>query len=63
MGYRIREVRESQNLTQSELALKSGVSRAIINGLETGRREVTTTETIKKIARALNCKVSDIFWA
>ncbi|WPJ90955.1 helix-turn-helix transcriptional regulator [Facklamia hominis] len=37
-SYRIKEFREAQKMTQSELAEKSGVSRSIISELETGRR-------------------------
>ena len=37
-SYRIKEFREVQKMTQSELAEKSGVSRSIISELETGRR-------------------------
>ena len=48
-------------MTQAELAEKSGVARSIINGLETGRTTTTTTDTLKKIALALNRKVSEIF--
>ncbi|MBC8531781.1 helix-turn-helix transcriptional regulator [Gehongia tenuis] len=61
MPYRIKEKRLKHNLTQEELAAKSGVSRATISGLETGMVTITTTETLRKIAQALGEKVSDIF--
>ncbi len=59
--YRIKEARERKKMTQEELSKKSGVSRAIISGLESGRTTVTTTETLLRIAEALGEKVSDIF--
>lgn len=59
--YKVKECREERGISQSELALKSGVSRTIISGLESGKTIVTTTETLTKIARALNKNVSDIF--
>lgn len=62
MGFRIKEVREEIGMTQMELSERSGVSRSIINGLESGRTKVTTTETLLKIARAMNKKVSEIFF-
>ena len=62
MGYKIKECREELKMSQEELAQKSGVSRTIISGLETGSIEVTTTGTLLKIAKALNRKVSDIFF-
>lgn len=61
MRFRIKEWREALGLTQTQLAEKSNVSRAIICGLETGNITVTTTETLSKIAKALDKNVSDIF--
>lgn len=48
-------------MSQEELAEKSGVSRATISGLETNPDVITTTETLQKIARALDVRVSDFF--
>ena len=62
MDFRIKEIREEKGMTQAELSLKSGVSRSIINGLETGRTTTTTTDTLKKIAVALGKRVSEIFF-
>ena len=62
MGYKIKEIREQQGISQSELAEKAKVSRTIISGLESGSIKVTTTGTLLKIADALNKKVSDIFF-
>lgn len=62
MGYKIKEVREKHGMSQQELSDKSGVSRTILSGLETGKITVTTTDTLKKIASALNVKVRDIFF-
>ena len=63
MGYKIKEIREEIGMTQAELSTKSGVSRTIISGLETGRTTTTTTDTLKKIAAALDKKVSEIFFS
>ena len=49
--------------TQEELAKRANVSRATIIGLENGTITVTTTETLTKVAGALDKKVSDIFLA
>lgn len=62
MGNMIREIRKRKKLSQEELAEKSGVSRTIISGLESGRQEVTTTATLKKIADALEYSVKEIFF-
>ena len=63
MEYRIKECREANGLTQEELSEKSGVSRAIISGLETGSITVTTTKTLQRIAGALGVSVSALFFA
>lgn len=62
MGNKIKEIRDSLNMSQAELAEKSGVSRTIISGLETGRITVTTTQTLYKIASAVGKSVGEIFF-
>lgn len=61
MDYRIKELREERNMTQVELAQKSGVCRATIWALETGESKVTTTKTLGKIAEALNVGFDSLF--
>lgn len=61
MGYRIREIRKEKKMTQEELGKKANVSRAVISDLETGKKTVTSTKTLSKIAAALECSVTDIF--
>lgn len=61
METKIKEFRREQNLTQAELSVKSNVSRSIIAQLESGTREVITTDTMKKIAKALNKSIEEIF--
>lgn len=62
MGFKIKERRGEMNITQEELAKRSGVSRTTISGLENGVVTVTTTDTLSKIANALGCGVGDIFF-
>lgn len=62
MIYKIKEIREKRCMSQDELALKSGISRTTISNLENGNIVNTTALTISKIAKALNVKVSDIFF-
>ena len=63
LNFKIREARMKAGMTQKDLAEKSGVSRSIINALETGKRDTTTTDTLTKLASAMGVKVSDIFFA
>ena len=62
MGYKIRERRKEKKMSQCELAEKSGVARTVISGLESGAITTTTTDTLLKIARALDTNVADIFF-
>lgn len=61
MEFKIKERREEAGMSQEELAEKSGVSRTIISGLESGSITTTTTKTLLRIAEALGLRVSDIF--
>ena len=62
MEYKIKEFREQQKMSQAELSKRAKVSRTIISGLENGTINVTTTETLSRIADALGKKISDIFF-
>jgi len=61
VGYRIKEIRESKGISQTELSEKSGVARATIWKLETDENAVTMTTTLQKIANALGVSVDEIF--
>ena len=60
MGYRIKEIRERQNMTQDELSSRSGISRGTISALENGSSRSTTTKTLMCIANALGVSIEDI---
>ena len=62
MKNRLREAREEKGISQEELSEKSGISRTTISELETEKKEVTTNNTLEKIATALGEKVSNIFF-
>ena len=62
MGYKIKEKRKEKNMTQEELAAKSGVSRATISGLDNGTVRATSSKTLVKLARALDTTVDQIFF-
>lgn len=62
MGYRIREKRKELKMSQEELAVKSGVSRVTISGLENGTVRATTSTTLLKLAKALETTVDQIFF-
>lgn len=62
MKNKVKEKRELLGMTQEDLSKKAGVARTIISGLESGKRTVTTTATMQKIAKALNEKITELFF-
>lgn len=52
LGLRVKEVRERNNLTQSQLAEKAGISRNYISSIENGRYS-PSVEVSRKIAEVL----------
>ena len=57
---RIKEHRQRRGLTQIELAKISGVGRATIAALETGKRKRVHRTTVEKLARALKVRPRDL---
>lgn len=57
--YKIKLLRKQKNLTQVELAKKSGVDRGYLSKIENGEGN-PTYDTLQKIAAALDCKVGDL---
>lgn len=53
--------RESKNFTQSELARRSGVKQSVINYIESGRTKHPRIDTARALAKALRCKLDDLF--
>ena len=60
LANRLRELRAKRDLTQAALAELAGVSRKTINTVENGVFTPSTTLALK-LARALDCRVEDIF--
>ena len=54
MGKRIAAAREGAKLSQDELAVKAGITRAFISRIETGKSPRVSVESIIKIAKALS---------
>lgn len=59
IGKKIKELREKQELTTTELAEKSGVSQSTISQIENGKRNASTG-TVVKIAEALGVSITEI---
>jgi transcriptional regulator with XRE-family HTH domain len=56
---RLRILRENLFLTQSELAIKAGISHITLNRLE-NKKQKPSFKTIRKLAKALGVEPSDI---
>lgn len=57
----IKEYRTKLNLTQLDLAFITGLSNGYLSHLENGGKTNPSFSTMKKIANALNCSITDIF--
>ncbi len=61
MAFHVKEHRLRVRMSQEELARRSGVGRTIISGLESGTLTDTTTGTLRKLAKALDVGVEELF--
>lgn len=59
-GLRLRDLRRTANLSQEDLADKTGLHRTYISSLERGHRNVGF-DNIVLMARALDVRVADLF--
>ena len=60
VGSRIRYLRTQMGLSQEKLALKAGIDRTYLAGIESGKRNATIT-SIEKIVTALGVSLRDFF--
>lgn len=60
LGRNIRNIRESKNISQEELAFRISSARNYIGCIERGEK-YPSLSIIIDIAHALDCKLSDIF--
>jgi len=63
LGSNLRRLRAAKRpeMTQAELASLSGVSRGTIAEIERGARTNVETETLQRLADALDLSVGDLF--
>jgi len=59
-GKAIRRRRRELDLSQEQLAERSGLHRNYISGIETGVRN-PSLKNIERLAKALNISISDLF--
>ena len=61
-GQNVRRLRQAQGLTQAELAIKAGLNRSYLGGVERGQRQIGL-ENIAKLAKALAVSPEVLFRA
>lgn len=61
MTNHLQEIRWLRNLSQEQVAMKTGLSRTTISSLETGEVKEPKVSTAIKIAKALDVSIEDIF--
>ena len=59
-GNRIKEIRQTLNISQEELSFRSELHRTYISSIELGKRNVSLVN-IEKLAIALECEITDFF--
>jgi transcriptional regulator with XRE-family HTH domain len=59
-GLRVRSIRESQGLSQEDLAERAGLHRTYVSSLERGQRNVGL-DNILALAQALAIPAADLF--
>jgi transcriptional regulator with XRE-family HTH domain len=59
IGNRIKTIRKERGITQTDLALKAGISRTYLADIE-GNRYTPSLKILGVIAEALNLKVSEL---
>ena len=60
VGKRIREIRESKNIKQNQLAEMIGIEPTNLSKLEKGVH-LPKEDTINKLTKSLKCEVKDLF--
>lgn len=60
LGNRIRQIRESQGVSQEALADAAMIGRSYMSGIERGVRNCSTLHLLR-VARALHVPVGDLF--
>ena len=58
-GGRLRELRETAMLSQSELAKMAGITQAAVSGFERGERRAQP-RTVRRLAKALGVEPNDL---
>jgi transcriptional regulator with XRE-family HTH domain len=59
LGFNVRRLRKERDLSQERLSVLSGLARAYVSSVETGRRNATL-DTLEILARTLGVNASEL---
>ena len=59
-GQKVKLMRKAKELSQEDLAKKSGLNRPYISAIEKGKRNISL-EVIEKLAEALEIEIKEFF--
>jgi transcriptional regulator with XRE-family HTH domain len=59
LGFNVRRLRKERDLSQERLSVLSGLARAYVSSVETGRRNATL-DTLEILARTLGVDASEL---
>lgn len=57
----LKNIRETSGLSQTDLVVATGISQGMISTIERSEEPNITLGTARKLARALNCTLDDLF--
>lgn len=62
LGERIKELRQEQDMTISELAERAGVAKSYLSSIERNKQTNPSIQFIEKVSEALGTSVNDILY-
>lgn len=60
MKLKLRELREAANLTQNQLAVKSGVKQSVISDIENGKVLNPRMDTLVAFSHVFRCTIDEM---
>lgn len=61
IAFNLKKFRLARGISQHELSRQSGVSNCILNWLENEKRDNVTVNTLERLTKPLNVKLTDFF--
>jgi putative transcriptional regulator len=61
MKFKLKEIRESREISQSELARRTGLTVITIQNYERGTKKQYSHELLEKFCEVLNCQPGELF--